>query len=77
MPNSNLSNVDRLIAMNMVTELRTVDLKDDESRLTIQYIDDLITKYPHINRRINKLGIVTMPQKRLDKLNDYLDKEKV
>lgn len=77
MDNTNLDNVDRLIEMNMVTELRTVDLKDEESRLTIEYIDKLIEKNPNINRRINKLGIVTMPQRRLDKLNEYMNKVKV
>lgn len=77
MNDTNLDNVDRLIEMNMVTELRTVDLKDEESRLTIEYIDKLIEKNPNINRRINKLGIVTMPQRRLDKLNEYMNKAKV
>lgn len=76
MNDTNLDNVNRLIKLDVVTELRTVDLKDSESALTIQYIDKLIADNPNINKRINKLGIVTMPQARLDKLNSYLNKEK-
>ncbi|MEG0569983.1 MAG: YjjW family glycine radical enzyme activase [Erysipelotrichales bacterium] len=68
---TNLENVNKLIAMNKVSELRTVDLGDEESRLTIAYIDELIKENPSINRRINKLAIVKQPEHRLTKLKEY------
>lgn len=73
---TNLDTLDKLIAIDKVVELRTVDLHDQESALTIKYIDDLIAKYPKIRRKINPLSTASMHKNRLANLNAYRDSHK-
>lgn len=67
-----LDNIARLIKDNKLVELRTVDLSDEESQLTIDKIEDIIKKAPAVSKRVNKLVTKTLHPNRLVKLNEYL-----
>lgn len=68
---TNLKNVEQLIKLNKVYELRTVDLGDTESKKTIQVIKDLIINNTAIKVRINKLSTSSIHPNRLAKLDEY------
>lgn len=74
--NTPLDNIKRLIKANKLAELRTVDLSDDESKLTIAKIEEIIKNNPTIRKRINMLATKTLHPARLDKLNEYRDRKK-
>lgn len=71
---SNLSNIDYLISIDKVVELRTVDLNDTESKLTKEYLQELVNKHPKIRLKINPLSTSSLTETRLEALNNYLNK---
>lgn len=72
-PDTPLDNIDKLIKDDKLAELRTVDLNDEESKLTIAKIDELIQINPSVSKRINKLAAQSLHPNRLAQLNEYLN----
>lgn len=64
--------IDKLLQVNKLAELRTVDLDDEESKITIDYIDQIISKNPSVRKKINKLSTVNLKQSQKDRLKAYL-----
>lgn len=71
---SNLANIDYLIHIDKLAELRTVDLHDSESKLTKQYLQELVDKHPKIRLKINPLSTSSLSNSRLEALNTYINK---
>lgn len=68
-----LNNITKLIKDNKLAELRTVDLNDKESQLTIAKIEEIIQDNPQVKKRINKLATQSLHPNRLAQLNEYLN----
>lgn len=72
-PDTPLDNIDKLLKDDKLAELRTVDLNDKESQLTIEKIEEIVHENSTVRKRINKLATQSLHPNRLAQLNEYLN----